>query len=306
MANTVNRAAIGKLLRLGLRTTFGLEYKSLPMEMDQVFETRTSNQAYEEDQNVYGTGWAVVKGEGQSISFDSIGQGYTARYNHETLALGVEITEEAMEDNLYMRMIPKAGAALARSLKTTQDVRAINVLNNATSANHLGGDGVALLSTAHPLSGPGGGTFANTLSAQAQLSEAAIEEMLILMRYCKDDRGLPIVLKPKRIVASAALEFELERILGSAGRVGTGDNDVNAIRSRGYFRNDPALLVHLTNQDFWGFTTDCPDGLIHFSRRAMRTKNEDDFKTGNHRMKVDVRDSNGWTNPRGFFGCDPS
>lgn len=301
-----NRAAIGKLLRLGLRTTFGLEYNAIPMEMEQVFETRSSNQAYEEDQNVYGTGWAVVKGEGQSITFDSVGQGYTSRYNHETLALGIEITEEAVEDNLYLRMIPQAGSALATSLKTTQDVRAINVLNNATSASFTGGDGQPLLSTSHPLTGPSGGVGSNTLSAQAQLSEAAIEELLINMRYAKNDRGLPIVVKPMKIVASAALEFELERILGSVGRVGTADNDLNAIKSRGYFRGQPVLLRHLTNQHFWGIKTDVKNGLIHFSRRAMRQKNHEDFKTGNWLYKVDARDSNGWTDWRGFYGCDPT
>lgn len=300
------RAAHSKLMRLGLRTTFGLKYASIPMEMDQVFETRTSNQAYEEEQNVWGTGFAVVKGEGQGIAFDSMGQGYTARYVHETIALGIEITEEAVEDNLYLRMLPQAGSALASSLRITQDVRAINVLNNATSSSHLGGDGKPLLATDHPLTGPGGGIYSNTLSAPAQLSEAAIEEMLINLRYAKNDRGLPIVVKPTRIVASAALEFELERILGSAGRVRTADNDINAIKSRGYFRGQPALLRHLTNQHFWGIKTDVENGLIHFSRRAMRQKNQDDFRTGNHMYKVDARDSNGWTDPRAFYGCDPA
>jgi hypothetical protein len=302
----INRAAHGKLMRLGLRTHFGLKYNQVPMEMEQVFETRASTQAYEEDVNLFGTGWAIVKGEGQQISFDTVGQGYTSRYVHETLALGVEITEEAVEDNLYLRMLPQLGSGLADSLKITQDVRAINVLNNATSGSHLGGDGQPLLSTSHPLTGPGGGTFSNTLAAQAQISEASIEELLINLRYAKNDRGLPIVVKPVRLVASAALEFELERILGSVGRVGTADNDTNAIKARGYFSGGPILLRHLTNHNLWGIKTDVPNGLIHFTRRALRQKNSDDFKSGNHMFKVDARDSNGWTDPRGFYGSDPA
>jgi hypothetical protein len=301
----INRAAHGKLMRLGLRTHFGLQYTKAPMEMEKVFETRTSNQAYEEDVNLFGTGWAVVKAEGQSISYDTVGQGYTSRYVHETLALGVEITEEAVEDNLYLRMIPQLGAGLADSLRVTQDVRAINVLNYASSPAHPGGDGQPLLSTVHPLTGPGGGTASNTLAAPAQLSEASIEELLINLRYAKNDRGLPIVIKPTRIVASAALEFELERILGSVGRVGTSDNEINAIRSRGYFQGEPILLRHLTNPNFWGILTDVPNGLIHFTRRALRQKNDDNFDTGNHKFKVDARDSNGWTDWRKLFACDP-
>jgi hypothetical protein len=203
-------------------------------------------------------------------------------------------------------MIPQLGSGLASSIKLTQDVRAINVLNNATSSSHLGGDGQPLLSTAHPLTGPGGGTFSNTLTAQAQLSEAAIEEMLINLRYAKNDRGLPITLKPTKIIASAALEFELERILGSVGRVGTADNDTNAIKARGYFSGPPVLLRHLTNQNWWGIKTDAQNGLIHFTRRSMRQKNEDDFRTGNHMYKVDARDSNGWTDPRALYACDPT
>lgn len=305
--STINRQAIGKLLRLGLRTTFGLNYMDQPLERDQVFENRTSNQAYEEDQLVFGTGWAVVKGEGESVSFDTMGQGWTARYHHETVALALKVTEEAMEDNLYFKIAAKGGRALARSLRLTQDVRAINVLNNATSGAYLGGDGKPLLATDHPLSGPGGGTFANTLTTQMDLSEAALEELLILMRYAVDDRGMPIQLRPKRLVASASLQFELARLLKSTGRIGTADNDINALKQQGMFQGDPALLRHLTNDDFWGFTTEGHDGgLIHFSRRGMRTKNEDDFDTGDHKMKVDCRESNGWTDPRGFFGCDPT
>lgn len=303
----INRAQQGKLLRLGLRTVFGMAYKDQPLERDMVFENRTSNQAYEEDQLFYGTGYAIEKPEGSEVSFDTMGQGWTARYDHKTYALALRITEEAMEDNLYFKIASKGGKALARSLRLKQDVNAINVLNNATEPGVTYGDSKTLLATDRPLAGPDGGTFANTLSTQADMSEDALEELLILCRYCVDERGLPIMLTPDRMVASANLEFDLERLLKSTGRVQTSDNDLNALNSTGKFSQSPALLRLLTNDGFWGFTTKGHEGgLIHFTRRGMRMKNDDDFRTGDHLMKVDVRESNGVTDPRGFFGCDPS
>ena len=304
---TIARSDIGNLLRLGINTVFGLQYRDIPLERDMVFESRTSNQAYEEDQLMTGTGWAVVKGEGQRITFDRMREGWTARYDHATIALGLRITEEAMEDNLYFKFGAKGGRSLARSLRLTQDVRAINVLNNAVSTSHLGGDGKPLLATDHPLSGLAGGSYANTLATQMDISEAALEELLILCRYAVDDRGLAINLTPKRLIASASLTFELTRLLKSQGRVGTGDNDTNALKAQGMFQDEPALLRHLTDEDFWGFTTTGHDGgLIHYTRRGIQQKDNADFDTGDYEMKVSCRDSAGWTDPRGFYGCSPN
>lgn len=284
----------------------GIRYKQILVEYTMVFESRTSSMAQEEHKRVWGTGYASVKEEGDVIVMDSMGQGETSRFVHDTVGLGLKITKEAVDDAKHIRMVPQAGRFMAHSLKRTKDLRAINVLNNATDSNYPGGDGQPLLSTSHVLAGPDAGTYANTLSTQARLSEAAVEELLILAQYAVDDRGLPAMIEPKRFVASAARKYDLHRILKSVGRVGTADNDTNAIKDMGEFSGQPALLRHLTNTQFWGFTTDCPDGLIHFERQGIETYSRMNPDTLDHEMRTTYRDSNGWSDPRGLYACDPT
>ena len=301
----INRSAINKLLWLGVRTVFGVKYMEIPQERDLIFETRTSNQASEEDVLMVGTGYAVVQGEGQGVTYDDMSTAWTARYDHETTALALRISENAIDDNLYFKFSAVGGRSLSRSIKLTADLRAINVLNYAVDSSHLYGDGKTLLATDHPLKK--GGTFANTLSAQVDISETALEELILLMRSALDDAGLPIRLTPKRLVASNQLEFELQRLMKSTGRVQTPDNDINAIQSLGIFSQPPALLRNVTNSKFWGFTTEGHDGgLIYYQRRGIRMGDDTDFDTGDFRIKVDVRDSSGVSDPRGFYGCFPT
>ena len=300
----LSRSDIGKLLRPGLRTTFGITYRDIPLERDMVFESRTSTKAYEEDQNVWGTGYALEIAEGANVSYDDVGQGWTARYVHKKVGLALRLREEAMEDDQYVKWGSRGARSLARSLRLKQDLDSINVLNNADSSSYLGGDGKALAATDHPLSGPSGGTYSNMLSTPQDISEAALIELTLLMRYAVDDRGLPIQLSIKRIFASAALEFDFARLLKSSGRIGVADNDINPTKDSSEFGTRPALLRLLTDQAAWGFTTSGHDGgLIHFDRRAVRATNKDDFSTGDHMMKIDCRYSDGWTDPRGvYFG----
>lgn len=209
-----------------------------------------------------------------------------------------------MDDDQYVKWGSRGARSLARSLRLKQDLDSINVLNNADSASYLGGDGVPLASTAHPLSGPGGGTYSNILATPTDISEPALIELTLLMRYAVDDRGLPIHLTVKRLWASSALEFDFIRLLKSTGRIEVADNDINPIKDSAEFGSTPALLRLLTDHAAWGFTTSGHDGgLIHFDRRAVRATNKDDFDTGDHLMKIDYRGSDGWTDPRGvYFG----
>jgi len=303
---SVNRQQISAMLDMLITSVYGVRYKQLPVEYTQVFETRSSSLAQEEHRRFWGTGYASVKDEGDVIVMDSMGQGETSRFVHDTVALGIKITKEAVDDAKHIRMVPQAGQFLAHSMKRTKDLRAINVLNNATDTGFLGGDGKPLLATDHPLAGPGGGTYANTLSVQARMSEAALEELLILSQYAVDDRGLPAMIEPKRFVTAKARAYDLHRILKSIGRPGTADNDANALKDMNEFSGAPALLRHLTNTQFWGFTTDCPDGLIHYERQGRETYSRMNPDTLDHEMRTTYRDSNGWMDPRGFYGCAPA
>lgn len=301
---TINRAAINKLLWKGINTVFGLNYAKKDTDWTKIFEKRSSNQAWEEDQLMSGTGYAAVKPEGAPVMYDEMRQGWTARYDHDTIALALRVTEEARDDNLYFKIGAKGGRSLANSMHQTCEVRGANVLNNSTSGAHLGGDGVSLLSVNHPLMG--GGVYANTLAIPAEISETALEDMLILCDTAVDDRGLPIKLGPKRLIISRHQRFNVHRLLRSTGRVGTGDNDTNALRSMGIFSEEPLMVTHLSNPKFWGFTTDVPDGgLIAYVRKETTTDNDMDFDTRDFKFLVIRRDSFGWTDPRGFYGCDP-
>lgn len=296
----INRAAIRKQLEEGLNAIFGETYRNLPEEWPMVFDRETSSKAFEEDVLMSGFGAAQIKAEGGGVAYDDPMEGWSARYTHDTIALAVSITEEAIEDNQYGSLVPRFGKGLARSLKHTCELRAANVLNNAETSGVNGGDGVPLLSSSHPLLG--GGVAGNRLATPADPSETAVEDLLIMIRTCADDRGLPIALRPLRILTSPYQEYAFERILRSSLRPGTPNNDINALMSKSVFRNEPGIITRLTDTDSWFIKTDAPDGLKCFVRRPTRTKMEGDFDTGNLRYKVDRRDSFGWTDWRGIFG----
>jgi hypothetical protein len=295
----MNRASFAKMLEPGLNTLFGLEYDSYPAEYEAVFSSNTSQKAFEEDVLLSGFGNAPTKGEGAAISYDAASQQWTARYQHETIALAFSITEEAEEDGQYGSIASRYTKALARSMASTKEIKAANVLNNATSTN--GGDGVPLLSTSHPTQN---GNQSNTLSTAADLSETSLEAILIQIADMKDDRGLRIAAQGQMLVIPTAYTFVAERLLESQLRVGTADNDINAIRSGGYLPKGYHVMRRLTDSDAFFVTTDVPDGLKHFQRSPMKKGMEGDFETGNVRYKVRERYSFGFTDWRGVFGTE--
>ena len=293
----MNRAQFAKMLEPGLNTLFGLEYDSYPPEYSAVFSANSSQKAYEEDVLLEGFGAAPVKNEGASVSYDSASQQWTARYQHETVALAFSITEEAEEDGLYGSIAARYAKALARSMASTKEIKAANVLNNATSTT--GGDGVSLLNTAHPTRS---GSQSNTLATAADLSETSLEQILIQIADMKDDRGLRIAAQGQMLVIPTAYSFVAERLLESQLRTGTADNDINAIRSGGYLPKGYHVMRRLTDSDSFFVATDVPDGLKHFQRAALKKGMEGDFETGNVRYKVRERYSFGATDWRGVFG----
>jgi hypothetical protein len=295
----MNRAQFAKMLEPGLNTLFGLEYDSYPPEYSAVFSANSSQKAYEEDVLLEGFGAAPVKNEGASVSYDSASQQWTARYQHETVALAFSITEEAEEDGLYGSIAARYAKALARSMASTKEIKAANVLNNATSTT--GGDGVSLLNTAHPTRS---GSQSNTLATAADLSETSLEQILIQIADMKDDRGLRIAAQGQMLVIPTAYSFVAERLLESQLRTGTADNDINAIRSGGYLPKGYHVMRRLTDSDSFFVATDVPDGLKHFQRAALKKGMEGDFETGNVRYKVRERYSFGFTDWRGIFGTE--
>jgi hypothetical protein len=295
----MNRAQFAKMLEPGLNTLFGLEYDSYPPEYSAVFSPNSSQKAYEEDVLLEGFGAAPVKNEGASVSYDSASQQWTARYQHETVALAFSITEEAEEDGLYGSIAARYAKALARSMASTKEIKAANVLNNATSTS--GGDGVSLLNTAHPTRS---GNQSNTLATAADLSETSLEQILIQISDMKDDRGLRIAAQGQMLVIPTAYAFVAERLLESQLRTSTADNDINAIRSGGYLPKGYHVMRRLTDSDSFFVLTDVPDGLKHFQRSALKKGMEGDFETGNVRYKVRERYSFGVTDWRGIFGTE--
>jgi hypothetical protein len=261
----MNRAQFAKMLEPGLNTLFGLEYDSYPPEYSAVFSANNSQKAYEEDVLLEGFGAAPVKNEGASVSYDSASQQWTARYQHETVALAFSITEEAEEDGLYGSIAARYAKALARSMASTKEIKAANVLNNATSTS--GGDGVSLLNTAHPTRS---GNQSNTLATAADLSETSLEQILIQISDMKDDRGLRIAAQGQMLVIPTAYAFVAERLLESQLRTSTADNDINAIRSGGYLPKGYHVMRRLTDSDSFFVLTDVPDGLKHFQRSALK------------------------------------
>ena len=295
----MNRASFAKMLEPGLNTLFGLEYDSYPAEYEAVFESNTSQKAFEEDVLLAGFGAAPTKNEGASVSYDDAGQQWTARYQHETIALAFSITEEAEEDGQYGSIASRYTKALARSMSSTKEIKAANVLNEATSANI--GDGTTLLSTSHPTQN---GNQSNTLATAADLSETSLESILIQISDMKDERGLRIAAQGTQLIIPTAYQFVAERLLESQLRTGTGDNDINAIKSGGYLPKGYHVMRRLTDSDAFFVQTDVPDGLKMFQRSPMKKGMEGDFETGNVRYKVRERYSFGVTDWRGIFGSE--
>ena len=295
----MNRSNFAKMLEPGLNTLFGLEYAQYPAEYAAVFSSNSSQKAYEEDVLLAGFGNAPTKTEGSAVSYDSGSQQWTARYQHETVALAFSITEEAEEDGQYGSIASRYTKALARSMANTKEIKAANILNNATVNGFEGGDGSTLLSATHETEA---GDMSNTLPTQADLSETSLESVLIAIGDMKDDRGLQIAATAKQLIIPTAYQFVAERLLESQLRPDTADNDINAIRNGGFIPKGYHVMRRLTDSNAWFLTTDIPDGLKMFQRSAMKKGMEGDFETGNVRYKVRERYSFGWTDWRGIYG----
>ena len=295
----ISRAQLAKELEPGLNALFGMEYARYEDEHAEIFDTESSDRAFEEEVLIVGFGNARDKSEGQSVGYDSASEGFTARYTHETVALAFALTEEAVEDNLYDRLGARYTKALARSMAHTKQVKAANVLNNAFNSSFAGGDGVELVSNAHPLAG--GGTFSNRPSAYSDLNETSLEDALISISTFVDDRNMILALQGTKLIVPPQLQFVADRLLDTPGRTGTADNDINAIRNMGMLPQGYAVNHFLTDTDAWFVKTDVPDGFKHFERSPVATSMEGDFDTGNVRYKARERYSFGFSNPRAVF-----
>jgi hypothetical protein len=302
----VSRAQLLKELLPGLNGLFGLEYARYGEEHKEIYVTETSERSFEEETKLAGFGAAPVKNEGQAIAYDNAQEAFTARYNHETVALGFAITEEAMEDNLYDSLSARYTKGLARAMAYTKQVKAAAILNNGftNSAQYYGGDGVPLFSIAHPLTN--GGTNSNRPTTGADLNETSLEAAVIQIAQWVDEKGLLIAAKPKKLIIPTALMFVATRLLETSLRVGTTDNDINALKNNGSIPEGYTVNHYLTNVNDWFLTTDVPDGMKHFERVALDTKMDGDFDTGNVRYKARERYSFGWSDPLGMFGSPGS
>ena len=296
----ISRAQLAKELEPGLNALFGMEYARYENQHAEIFETESSDRAFEEEVLIVGFGNAAVKEEGQGVEFDSASEGFTSRYTHETVALAFALTEEAVEDNLYDRLGARYTKALARSMAHTKQVKAANVLNNAFNSSFAGGDGVSLINTAHPLAF--GGTLANRATTMSDLNETSLENALISISTFVDDRNMITALKGTKLIIPPQLQFVADRLLETPGRVSTADNDINAIRNMGLLPEGYAVNHFLTDNDAFFVLTDCPDGFKHFERTPITTSMEGDFDTGNVRYKARERYSFGFSNPRCVFG----
>ena len=296
----ITRSQLLKELEPGLNALFGLEYNRYDNEHKEIFDEESSERAFEEEVMLYGFEQAPVKGEGSAIAYDQAGEAFTARYTHETIALAFAITEEAVEDNLYDKLSARYTRALARSMSNTKQVKAAAVLNNAFSSSYAGGDGVSLVNSAHPTAM--GGNWSNTLATQADLNETSLEQALIDISLFIDERGLKVALRGMKLILPPQLQFTAQRLLKSEQRVGTADNDINAIRSGSYLPDGFAVNHFLTDPDAWFVKTDAPNGLKHFVRSPLKTALEGDFDTGNVRYKARERYSFGWSDPLGIYG----
>ena len=296
----ISRAQLAKELEPGLNALFGMEYARYENEHAEIFETESSDRAFEEEVLIVGFGNAEVKTEGQGVNYDQASEGFTARYTHETVSLAFALTEEAVEDNLYDRLGARYTKALARSMAHSKQVKAANVLNNAFSSSFTGGDGVSLINTSHPLAG--GGTLANRASTMSDLNETSLENALISISTFVDDRNMILALQETKLIVPPQLQFVADRLLETPGRVATADNDINAIRNMGLLPQGYSVNHFLTDTDAFFLLTDCPDGFKHFERSPISTSMEGDFDTGNVRYKARERYSFGFSNPRCVFG----
>ena len=296
----ISRAQLLKELLPGLNALFGLEYARYGEEHKEIYETETSERSFEEETKLSGFSAAPVKNEGAAIQYDNAQEAWTTRYNHETIALGFSITEEAIEDNLYDSLSARYTKGLARAMAYTKQVKAAAVLNNAYNAAYVGGDGVSLLNSAHPL--VNGGTNANTPSTAADLNETSLENAVIQIAAWTDERGLLIAARPKKLIVPPALMFVATRLLETELRVGTNNNDINAIKNNGAVPEGYTVNHFLTATNAWFLTTDVPNGLKHFERTPLANSMDGDFDTGNVRYKSRERYSFGWSDPLGIYG----
>ena len=296
----ISRAQLLKELLPGLNALFGLEYARYGEEHKEIYETETSERSFEEETKLSGFSAAPVKNEGSAIAYDNGQEAWTARYNHETIAQGFSITEEAIEDNLYDSLSARYTKALARSMSYTKQVKAASVLNNGFNSAYPGGDGQALFSNAHPL--VSGGTNSNIPSTPADLNETSLENAVIQIAAWTDERSLLIAARPRKLVIPPSLQFVATRLLETNLRVGTTDNDINALKNNGSIPEGYAINHFLTDTNAWFLTTDVPNGMKHFIRVPLDTKMDGDFDTGNVRYKARERYSFGFSDPLGMFG----
>jgi len=296
----ISRAQLLKELLPGLNALFGLESATYGQEHKEIYETETSERSFEEETKLSGFSAAPVKNEGSAIAYDNAQEAWTARYNHETIALGFSLTEEAIEDNLYDSLSARYTKGLARAMAYTKQVKSAAVLNNGFTTGYNGGDGVPLFSASHPL--VSGGTNSNIPSTAADLNETSLEAAVIQIAGWTDERGLLIAAKPKKLVVPPALQFVATRLLETELRVGTNDNDINAIKNNGSVAEGYTVNHYLTDTNAWFLTTDVPNGMKHFVRTPLANSMDGDFDTGNVRYKSRERYSFGWSDPLGMYG----
>ena len=296
----ISRQQLAKELEPGLNALFGLEYKNYENQHAEIFDTENSDRAFEEEVMLSGFDKAAVKSEGSAVSYDNAQETFTARDQHETIALSFAITEEAIEDNLYDKISTRYTKALARSMAQTKQVKAATILDNAfTAGASAGGDGKALLATDHPTIA---GTFSNELATSADLSETSLEQSVIDIAKMTDERGFKIAATGQKLIIHPAQQFIAERIMKSANRVGTADNDINALASKGMIPQGYVVNNFIADDDAFYIKTDVPNGLKHMVRAPIKTAMEGDFETGNVRYKARERYSFGFSDPRGLFG----
>ena len=297
----ISRAQLLKELLPGLNALFGMEYARYGEEHKEIYETETSERSFEEETKLSGFSAAPVKNEGSAIAYDNAQEAWTARYNHETIAQGFSITEEAIEDNLYDSLSARYTKSLARSMAYTKQVKAAAILNNGfTGGQYAGGDGVALFSASHPL--VSGGVNSNIPSTPADLNETSLENAVIQIAAWTDERGLLIAARPRKLIVPPSLQFIATRLLETNLRVGTNDNDINAIKNNGSIPEGYTINHWLTDTNAWFLTTDVPNGMKHFIRAPLDTKMDGDFDTGNVRYKARERYSFGFSDPLGMYG----
>ena len=295
----ISRAQLVKELEPGLNALFGLEYKNYEQEHLQIYDVESSDRAFEEEVMLSGFGEAPVKTEGAGLAYDTAQEVFTARYTHETIALAFSLTEEAVEDNLYDRLARRYTLALARSMATTKQIKAASVLNGAFTTS-IGGDGVALCADNHPIIG--GPDQKNELATAADLSETSLEQAIIDIQSLVDERNLKIAIQGLKLIIPKELQFTADRIMKSTLRVGTADNDINALKNMGMIPQGYTVNHYLTDPDAWFVKTDAPNGMKMFERVTMKTAFEGDFETGNMRYKARERYSFGFSDWRGIFG----